>query len=328
LTIATERFGVTIAEVCSGLEGVGLMLAFCTAWLWYFRREYYFPRALIIVPAAVLLVFLLNAVRIAALVLIGDAGYERVAIVGFHSQAGWIGFNLAALAVAIIARSSSWLNRSARLPAAHTENATAPYLMPLLSILAAGMIAHALSAGFDLLYPLRFIACLAALWAYRRRYAALDWGFSWRGIAVGGAVFCVWAIAAHFLTAARPIPEALSQLPAPARIGWIGCRVAAALFTVPIGEELAYRGYLARRLVSSDFASVAFRDIRRPALIISAIAFGITHGILWFPGILAGLAYGLLAIRTGRIGESVAAHAASNGLLAAYVLIFDQWQLW
>ncbi len=50
------------------------MLAFCTAWLWYFRREYVFPRALVILPGAVLLIFLLNAVRIAALVLIGDAG--------------------------------------------------------------------------------------------------------------------------------------------------------------------------------------------------------------------------------------------------------------
>lgn len=328
LTLATDRFAVTISEVCSGLEGVGLMLAFCTAWLWYFRREYYFPRALIIVPAALLLVFLLNALRIAALVLIGDAGYARIASVGFHSQAGWIAFNLAAFAVAILARRSSWLNRGARRVEAHTENAAAAYLMPLLTILAVGMIVHALSAGFDLLYPLRFIGGAVVLWVYRRRYAGLDWSFSWRGIAVGGGVFCVWAVFAHFLTATNPIPAPLSQMSALARIGWIGCRVAAAMVTVPLAEELAYRGYLARRLVSPDFASVAFRDIRLPALGLSAMAFGITHGALWFPGILAGLAYGMLAIKTERIGESVAAHAATNGLLAAYVLLFNQWQLW
>jgi hypothetical protein len=76
LTIGTDNFAVRITEICSGLEGMGLMLAFCAAWLWYFRREYYFPRALIIVPIAILLVFLLNAVRIAALILIGDAGYD------------------------------------------------------------------------------------------------------------------------------------------------------------------------------------------------------------------------------------------------------------
>ncbi|HMI76490.1 MAG TPA: archaeosortase/exosortase family protein, partial [Steroidobacteraceae bacterium] len=90
LTLFTDHFAVQVSEICSGLEGVGLMLAFCTAWLWYFRREYVFPRALIIVPIAVLVIFLLNTVRIAALVLMGDAGYEKIATVGFHSQAGWI----------------------------------------------------------------------------------------------------------------------------------------------------------------------------------------------------------------------------------------------
>ena len=113
LTLITDRVAIQVTEVCSGLEGVGLMLVFCSAWLWIYRREYIFPRALIIVPAAVLLIFVLHVVRIAVLVLIAEAGYEQVAIVGFHSQAGWIAFNLAALGVAIVAKRSSWLNRSA-----------------------------------------------------------------------------------------------------------------------------------------------------------------------------------------------------------------------
>ena len=68
LSRSTERFAVTISEQCCGLEGVGLMLAFCATWLWYFRREYRFPRAPIVVPAALLPTFALNVVRIAALV--------------------------------------------------------------------------------------------------------------------------------------------------------------------------------------------------------------------------------------------------------------------
>jgi len=328
LTVTTDNFSVTITEICSGLEGMGLMLAFCAAWLWYFRREYYFPRALVIVPIAVLLVFLLNAVRIAAIILIGDAGYERIATVGFHSQAGWILFNGAALGVAILARRSPWLHCDARRPAAAADNAAAGYLMPLLTVLAAGMIAHALSGGFDLLYPLRFMAAIAALWAYRRCYAALDWTFTWRAFAAGGLLFGVWLVFAHFLTTPSPMPQTLSLLPPPLRAAWIGCRVAAATITVPLVEELAYRGYLLRRLVRADFRSVAFQEARWPALWLSAIAFGIAHGGLWLPGILAGLAYGALAMRTGKLGESVAAHAATNALLAAYVLLFNQWQLW
>ncbi len=328
LTVATDQFEVRISELCSGLEGVGLMLAFCTAWLWYFRREYYFPRALIIVPLAALLVFFLNAVRIAALVLIGDAGYAQTAMFGFHSQAGWIAFNLAAFGVAILASRSPWLNRTARQPRASTNDGTAAYLMPLLAILASGMLAHALSAGFDLLYPLRLACAAIVLWVYRHRYRELDWRASWRGIATGVLIFGVWVEFAHFMTKPAAIPAALTQLPGPLSGAWVASRATAAIITVPIAEELAYRGYLLRRLAKADFESVAFREVRWPALVISSIVFGITHGSLWLPGLAAGLAYGALAMKSGRIGESVAAHATTNTLLGGYVLIFNQWQLW
>ena len=209
-----------IAEVCSGLEGVGLMLAFCTAWLWFFRREYYFPRALVVIPLGVLAVFLLNAVRIAALILIGDAGYERVATVGFHSQAGWIAFNLAAFGIAILAHTNPWVSRVAAERRAHRVqvlntsgadgaphprarvtdgNPTAAYLMPLLAILAAGMIAHSLSGDFEFWFPLRLAAALVVLWIYRRSYAGVDFGFSWRGPVAGALLFAVWAADAAWL---------------------------------------------------------------------------------------------------------------------------------
>ena len=327
-TLTADHFEVTISEMCSGLEGVGLMLAFCTAWLWYFRREYYFPRALMIVPLATLLVFFLNAARIAALVLIGNAGYVGVATVGFHSQAGWIAFNLAAFGVAILARRSTWLTRTARGPRLGASDGTAAYLMPLLAILAAGMLAHALSAGFDLLYPLRMACAAIVLWACRNRYRELDWRASWRGIATGAVVFCVWVEFARFVTKPAGIPAGLTQLSGPLSGAWVACRAAAAIITVPIAEELAYRGYLLRRLAKTDFESVAWREVRWPALVISSTVFAITHGSLWLPGLAAGLAYGALAMKSGRFGESVAAHATTNAMLGGYVLIFNQWQLW
>jgi exosortase E/protease (VPEID-CTERM system) len=328
LTLITDHFAVQVSEVCSGLEGVGLMLAFCTAWLWYFRREYIFPRALIVVPIAVLLIFLLNTVRIAALVLIGDAGYERIATVGFHSQAGWIAFNLAAFGVAYVAKRSAWLNRTVPLPDAGVHDATAAYLMPLLAILAAGMLARAVSGGFDFLYPLRIVCAVAALWAYRRSYANVDWGFSWRGVLTGVAIFGVWAAFAHAVTAPAAMPDDLMRLSGSARAAWIGCRAAAAIITVPIAEELAYRGFLMRRIAAARFDSVALQSVRWPAIAISAVAFGLMHGSLWIPGIIAGVAYGAVAVRSGKIGESVAAHATTNTLVAMQVLLFDQWQLW
>jgi exosortase E/protease (VPEID-CTERM system) len=338
LTLGTDRFAVMIADQCSGLEGMGLMLVFCASWLWFFRREYFFPRALLIIPAAMLLIFLFNAIRIAALVLIGDAGYARIAVVGFHSQAGWIAFNTAAFAVAVIAKRSAWLNRDAQArrtlgdtanrPAVRSDNPTAAYVMPLLIILAAGMLAHALSAGFDFLYPLRLLAGGAALWFYRRHYQSLRWGASWRALAVGLGIFVLWAVFDHYLNAAHGMPQALADVPPTARIGWIASRAIAASLTVPIAEELAYRGFLMRRFGAVEFETASFSAVRWPALLLSSLVFGITHGDLWLPGLIAGLAFGLLAIRTNKFGEAVVAHAVANACIAIDVIGFGQWQMW
>ena len=112
LVIDTGRFAVEVSEVCSGLEGMGLMLAFCGVWLVLFRKEYIFPRALALIPAGLLLIFVLNVLRIALLVLIGHAGLPEMAIYGFHSQAGWIAFNCAAGVIALTSRRSAWFNRT------------------------------------------------------------------------------------------------------------------------------------------------------------------------------------------------------------------------
>lgn len=344
LVLGTARFAVQIAEVCSGLEGIGLLLAFCAGWLWLFRRDYYFPRALLIIPIGVVVIFLLNAVRIAALVLIGNAGFERVAMLGFHSQAGWIAFNLTAFGIAVLANRSPWMSRAARQAAGavaaapggtapggaapRTANPTAAFLVPLLVILAAGMISHAVTADFEYLYPLRLAAALAALWLYRKSYAELDWRSSWRGPAVGAGVFLLWAGAAALMTHPVGRPAGLEAMPAPLATVWIVCRVLAAVITVPVAEELAYRGYLLRRLVAPRFEAVPLSAVRWPALAVSSLAFGIMHGALWLPGVLTGAAYGTLAMRTGRLGESVVAHGTTNALLAGYVMAFGQWQLW
>jgi exosortase E/protease (VPEID-CTERM system) len=330
LVLSTDRFAVQVAEGCSGLEGMGLMLAFSVAWLTYFRREYFFPRALLLIPGGLVVMFVLNVLRISALLLIGHAGYPDVAINGFHSQAGWIAFNAAAAGLVLLSRRSTWLNRTASrssAPAA-TDNPTAAYLMPLLAILAAGMVSHAMSSGFETFYPLRLIAGAIVLGIYARRLATLDWHWSWRGPAVGALVFLLWIFAAHFLIPAAPMPGKLLALSPVPRGIWIASRLAASILTVPIAEELAYRGYLMRRIGHSDFDAVPFQSIRWPALCAAAIVFGLMHGALWLPGIAAGLAFGLVTVHRGRIGEAVAAHATANALVAVAVLGWDQWQLW
>jgi exosortase E/protease (VPEID-CTERM system) len=337
--LGTNRFLVQIADECSGLEGVSLVLIFTVAWLIYFRREYVFPRALLLVPLGMASMFVLNAVRIAALVLIGNAGFGDVAVFGFHSQAGWLAFNLVACALAVLSRRIVWLRRSADSPAGPagpevqsvpgaSDNPTAAYLMPFLAILAAGMVSQAMSTRFEFFYPLRVIAAAIVLWIYRKRLMLLDWRASWRGLAVGASVFAVWIASAHVLIPAAGMPVELAAMQPATRGLWIGARLVGSLVTVPIAEELAYRGYLLRRISHGDFEAVPFQSVRWPALCVTAVIFGLVHGALWLPAIVAGLAYGLVVMHRGRLGEAVLAHATTNALVAAAVLGWGQWQLW
>lgn len=330
LTLLSQNFSVQIADQCSGLEGAGLMLAFTVAWLAYFRREYFFPRALVLIPIGLALSFALNVVRIAMLMMIGYSGFPDIAVYGFHSQAGWIMFNLAAGVVALVSRRSTWLDRNAR-QAAHAgdiENPTAAYLAPLLLILAVGMLAHAMSGGFETWYGLRLIAGALAIGYYWPRLLRLDWRASWRGVAVGALVFGVWMIGAHWLLQPRAMPPALAAMSTPTRALWIATRVLASVITVPIAEELAYRAYLQRRLLAADFEAVPYAATLGWPLLVASVLFGATHAAMWGPAILAGLAYGAVLARTGRVGEAVAAHAATNALLCVTVLVGGQWQLW
>jgi exosortase E/protease (VPEID-CTERM system) len=328
LIFRANHFAVQIAEACSGLEGVGLMSVFCGAWLLFFRHEYRFPRALALIPIGLVLVFLLNIIRIAALVLIGNAGYPDVAIYGFHSQAGWIGFNLAAAGVLVISRHIRWWQYRPSVSRAHGENPTAAYVMPFLAVIAAGILARSLSSGFELWYGLRLIAGLALLFVYRERLTQLVWNFGWHAIAAGILAFAIWFVAAHWLLAPAAAPEALLSLTPMQRTGWLAARIVTAVLLVPVVEELAFRGFLARRLLATDFEAVPFTSVGWPAIAVSSIAFGALHGAMWLPGVLVGTLYGLLLRNTGRIGEPVAAHAITNGLVACCVLGAGQWQLW
>ncbi len=328
LTLTTPWFAVQIADACSGLEGLGLMLIFSAVWLLLFRREYRFPHALLLIPMGLLLVFALNVVRIAALVLIGNAGHPAVAIYGFHSQAGWIAFNCAAGGVVLLSRRIGWLNRDGIAAREVASNPTAAYLMPFLAVMIAATLAHAMSSGFEILYPLRLIAGVAALAWYRKALANLDYRCTWRGPLIGVVVFVLWMAAARYLLRPTGLPTALADLSTPWSVAWIACRAVAAIATVPMVEELAYRGFLMRRWSSAEFETMPFSAVRWPQLLLTALLFGLAHGSMWAPGVMAGLLYGVVLIRTGRIGESIAAHATTNGLIAACVLFGGQWQLW
>ena len=90
MVIGTSRFVVTIAPHCSGLEGIGLICAFTGIYLWTCRRELSFPLALLLFPAGMISIWLLNSVRIAMLISLA-AGIKTL-----HSRGpfrGWLEYS-------------------------------------------------------------------------------------------------------------------------------------------------------------------------------------------------------------------------------------------
>ncbi len=330
--IGTQHFSVAVSPECSGLEGVGLITGFAIVWLVAFRHEFRFPRALILLPIGMALVFALNAVRIAALILIGDAGAETIATHGFHSTAGWIVVNLIALGFCVATSKVPWL-RAAETPGVvvdeSCENPATRWILPLMSMVAAGMMSNAVAGDFEWFYPLRFFAVVVTVSLIWRRYTDLDWRVGWSAPVVGVIVFFIW-IALDRLTG--PHPEAM---PAPlvaaaplTRNIWLVFRVLTAILAVPLAYELAFRGFLYRRLLSPDFDSVSFRRFSWTALLVCSMIYGLLQGDRWLTNVLAGALYSLVLIRRGSIGDAVAAHATTNALLTAEVLGFHRWQLW
>src|SRR5262249_20589173 len=111
-SITTGSFGILVNRACCGIEGAALMLVFSLTWLCFFRRDCRFPNALLLVPAGIVLVTMLNVLRIVALFLIGVAGAPDIAVGGFHSQAGWIAFTGTALGLSYGARRIAWFSKT------------------------------------------------------------------------------------------------------------------------------------------------------------------------------------------------------------------------
>jgi exosortase E/protease (VPEID-CTERM system) len=337
--LGTRNFQVLVAGTCSGMEGLALVLVLTVGWIVYARHELRIARAVCLIPIALLLIALLNVARIAALIAIGDAGHPKVAINGFHAEAGWILFNLVAFGFLLTAQHLAWVRKPqpeiAEAPAKvvisapSATNYAAVYLLPFLAILATSFITQATSSGFEWLYPLRVAAAAVALWAFRSHYRRMDWRCGWLGPTAGLLVFAIWLA----LRRASPgngalLASSLAALPAWQRIAWLAMRILAATITVPIAEELAFRGYLARRLMQADIEAVSFRDLSLPSILISSIAFGLMHGRMAIAGFTAGLAFAFLAKLRGRLGESIAAHATANLLLGLWVLLRGDYSLW
>lgn len=332
LLLGTPDFVVRIDEACSGYEGIGLITMFTASYLWVYRTEFRFPRALLLFPIGIAVIWLFNAIRIVLLIVIGHEISPAIADEGFHSQAGWIMFIVVALAMLMAADRSGWFASGEQAQQARVvpqnPHSAGVWLLPLVVLLAMTLITSAFSVAVDWLYPLRVIAVGAAIMWVWSALALERPRFDLVPVGAGLAVFVLW------LLMVEPDPErdaemaqALAAAPSAGMIVWIMIRCIGAAIMVPIAEELAFRGYLINRLGPWSESFNLKIDPRLLPLAVSTILFGLLHSA-WVAGMLAGLVYGLVRYHRDSVTDAIIAHAITNALLSVYVISFGVWSLW
>lgn len=321
-------FEVVIAPVCSGADGIGLVLLFQLIWLVLARDRVRLGRALAVVPAAgIVAAFLANVARIATLVLVGASGREALAMGAFHSKLGWLLFIAIAFATVLVAEHVRWLQRES--PAALDAGlppAAAGYIAPLLAALAAALVTSlGARGGLDPWYFARVLAGAGVLLAFRRRLPRPALRLSWAPLGIAAAASALWLSWGG--VDGSTLGTALAGLDRPARLGWLAVRILGGCVVLPVVEELAFRGFLLPWLVSLDFERVPARTWSWPAVVLSSLAFGALHG-QWLLGSAVGALFAFARIWRGRLGDAVLAHVACNAAIAIVVLATERWGLW
>lgn len=311
--IGVDGFVIAVAPACSGVEGIALVSIFVSIYLWLFRDDLRFPRALLLYPIGIAASVILNVVRITVLLIIGIEGYPELAVGGFHSHAGWLMFILVALGIIALAHLTPWLRYR---PANQSTGAAPPLrhdpitarILPFAVFMLTAVIVPVISQNPAMLYPLRVIllaGVIVLVWPALRQLQIRVSASSWLA---GGVVGLVWVL----------VPVASSDAPPPYGdltgvwiMLWFLFRGIGTVLLVPLVEELFFRDYLESRIRGAGLAAPAPVWRTLMAAVITAGLFAALHD-RWIEAFFAGLVFSLVAQRNGRISDAISAHAIAN----------------
>jgi CAAX prenyl protease-like protein len=225
-----------------------------------------------------------------------------------------------------------------------------PFAAYLLFIFIADVLLHVGWTEDQLrwLYPVKIGVVALLLFSFRRAYLELHLTSNWRlkrhtqvsqinqashqphyllAIITGAAVFVAWInLSADWMKlgdSAGFDPRIAGQ------IDWrlVLPRLVGAALIVPIMEELFWRSLLLRWITQQDFLTLKPAFIGLNAFVITALLFAFEHH-LWLAGLVAGISYNWLYMRSGSLWTVVIAHAVTNGLLGVWVIYSGNWHYW
>ncbi len=215
-----------------------------------------------------------------------------------------------------------------------------PFALYIVFLAAGGTLAGWLDMDARWMYALQIASVIVALLYFRSDYiellavrdataAPLSGASGWLvALGLGVAVWALW-IWLDFSPFAfepgkgyAPLDEGGALI-----MALVVVRIFGAAVVVPVMEELFWRSFIMRWLDNPDFTRLSAAAASWRAILLSSVVFGIEHH-QWLAGVLAGLAYGGLYMRSNTLWSPILAHAVTNLLLGLWVLRTGAWHFW
>lgn len=182
------------------------------------------------------------------------------------------------------------------------------------------------------IYPLQTLLGAGLLIYFRREYEFHRLRRPVFATAIALLVFILWIAPQQFFRfPARVVgfnPDIFAAEPA---LYWttLAARFLRLVVVVPLIEEVFWRGFLLRYLITEKFETVPFGDFSWLSFAIVTLAFGFSHSNAdWPAAFITGALYNVVAYRTKSLSSCVLAHGLTNLALGLWIVATKQWGFW
>ncbi|HJN89503.1 MAG TPA: CAAX prenyl protease-related protein [Verrucomicrobiota bacterium] len=173
------------------------------------------------------------------------------------------------------------------------------------------------------------------IWVTWPLVSEMRWTISFEALSAGVLVFLMWVTLPKFSKPDDTWNLLKHYESSPAMVwAFAGVRIAGSTLLVPMLEEVFYRSFLYRYILAPNWMFTAHNSFHIKPFLLTSVIFGFTHQH-WIAGIICGIIYQSLVLRTNRIGDAITAHATTNFLLGVWVITQGfgyadepQWYFW
>jgi CAAX prenyl protease-like protein len=182
------------------------------------------------------------------------------------------------------------------------------------------------------IYPLQTLLGAGLLIYFRHDYEFGPFRRPAFAITIGLLVFILWIAPQQLLHFRERVvgfnPDTFAAEPA---LYWttLAARFIRLVIVVPLIEEIFWRGFLLRYLISEKFESLPVGAFSWLSFAIVTLAFGFSHSSAdWPAAFLTGALYNAVAYRTRSLSCCALAHGLTNLALGLWIVATKQWGFW